>query len=640
MTFIRRHLMIASTAVVACLVLLLWCLGYGAGAQWLASAFAVAAAVHRSIGMIRDMLLGRWGVDILAVTAIVSTVAVGEYVAALIVVLMLYGGAALEDFASGRAKAELGALLDRVPQAAHRETPDGKLVDVAVTEVVPGDILVLRPAEVVPVDGRLLSAAGSFDESAITGESLPVEYVRGGGVLSGSVNGASAVRLAATASAENSQYSRIVALVQEAAASRAPVVRLADSYAAPFTVVGLLLGGVAWLLSGEALRFAEVLVVATPCPLLIAAPVAFLGGMSRAARHGIIVKNGGTLEQLSRVRTAVFDKTGTLTQGTPTLEEVRISRPLGTDFSDAELVTLAASAELHSSHVLASSVVAAALGRGLDLSQPFEAVEHATDGVSAVVDGHRVVVGKRTFVEASSGPVTEEALASGQLAVYVGIDDAYAGALIMRDPLRVNAAATLAGLAELGVDRAVMVTGDAKATADHIASLAGIHEVWAGCRPEDKVAIVKDLAPRPVMMVGDGINDAPVLAAADVGVAMGAKGSTAASESADVVIMVDDLARAASAVRISRDTIRIAVQSIWVGITLSLGLMVLAAMGRIPAVAGALSQELVDLATILNALRALKMGDRNAGSGGGALPRLTEPTARGSRTVRSSSRSS
>ncbi|WP_316255848.1 heavy metal translocating P-type ATPase [Arthrobacter sp. A2-55] len=570
------------------------------------------------------MAHGRWGVDILAVTAIVSTVAVGEYAAALIVVLMLYGGAALEDYAAGKAKAELGALLDRVPQTVHREVPGGRLNDVPATDVVPGDVLVLRPAEVVPVDGRLLSAAGSFDESALTGESLPVELTQGQEVLSGSVNGAAAVRLSATASAEDSQYSRIVALVREAGASRAPFVRLADRYAVPFTLLALVLGILSWVLSGKSLRFAEVLVVATPCPLLIAAPVAFLGGMSRAARNGIVAKGGGTLELLARIKTAVFDKTGTLTHGRPTLEEIRTSKVCGPPPSDMELLALAASAELHSSHVLASSVVDSALACKLDLSRPLEAVEHATDGVSATVNGHRVAVGKRTFVEAQSGPVSEEPVAAGQLAVYVSIDGVYAGALIMRDPLRANAAATLAALAALGVAHIVMVTGDAKATADHAASMAGTSEVWAGCRPETKVSIVQGLVPRPVMMVGDGINDAPVLAVADVGVSMGAKGSTAASESADVVILVDDLGKASAAVRIGRDTIAVALQSIWIGIILSVVLMALAAVGLVPAVAGALSQEFVDLATILNALRALKPKEHAAKTAQAAMPRGQE----------------
>lgn len=281
----------------------------------------------------------------MAVTAIVSTIVVGEYLAALFVVLMLSGGAALEKYASGRARAELSALLDRAPQTAHREAEGGSLEDIAVTEVAVGDVLIVRPAEVVPVDGRLLSSSASFDESAITGESLPVEVQRGGGIFSGSMNGPEATRMEATATVDDSQYSRIVALVQDASNSRAPVVRLADRYAVPFTLLALAIAGVAWLLSGDALRFAEVLVVATPCPLLIAAPVAFLGGMSRSARNGIIVKNGGTLELLARVKTVVFDKTGTLTQGHPTLEEVIVS-PTNQGFPDAkELLALAASAE-------------------------------------------------------------------------------------------------------------------------------------------------------------------------------------------------------------------------------------------------------------------------------------------------------
>ncbi|POH57798.1 heavy metal translocating P-type ATPase [Arthrobacter glacialis] len=612
MTFIRTHLMITATLAVGCLVLILLGVGQGGAAQLLASVFAGCAAISRGAAMIRDMVHGRWGVDLLAVTAIVSTIVVGEYIASLIVVLMLSGGTALEKYASGRAQAELTALLNRAPQSAHREGRGGVLADIAVREVAVGDILLIRPAEVVPVDGRLLSTAASFDESAITGESLPVELGQGDGILSGSLNGPVAVQMEATATADDSQYSRIVALVQGAASSRAPVVRLADRYAVPFTLLSLVIAGVAWLLSGDALRFAEVLVVATPCPLLIAAPVAFLGGMSRSARNGIIVKSGGTLEQLAKVATVVFDKTGTLTQGRPTLEEVRVAAN-SRGFPNAdELLVLAASAEQYSSHVLASSVVNAALDRGLSLTHAKEAVEHATDGVSALVGDHWVVVGKRSFVSQNTGLVPEPELTGGQLAVYVGADSRYLGALIMSDPLRENAVETLAGLRDLGVAHTLMVTGDALSTAEHIAGQAGISQVRAGCRPADKVTIVRGIVQRPVMMVGDGINDAPVLAAADVGVAMGAKGSTAASESAHVVIMVDDLSKVASAVRIGKDTVRIAVQSIWIGILLSLGLMLFAAAGLIPAVAGALSQELVDLATIFNALRALKWGERSS----------------------------
>ncbi|MCQ9165546.1 HAD-IC family P-type ATPase [Arthrobacter sp. STN4] len=350
--------------------------------------------------------------------------------------------------------------------------------------------------------------------------------------------------------------------------------------------------------------------------------------MSRVARNGIIVKDGGTLEQLTQIRTAVFDKTGTLTHGRPALEEIRPARGLAPALTFGKLLAFAASAELHSSHVLASSVVGAALARGLDLSRPSEAVEHATEGICAMVDGHHVAVGKRSFLQVDCGPIAGEDLAGGQFAVYVGIDHTYAGALIMRDPLRENAKATLSSLAGLGVQRTMVVTGDAPSTAGHVADLAGIAEVRAGCRPEEKVAVVRMLSPRPVMMVGDGINYAPVLAAADVGMAMGAKGFTAASESADVVIMVDDLAKTATAVRIGQETIGIAVQSIWIGIVLSVGLMAAAAAGLIPAVPGALSQELVDLATILNALRSLKPREMATAAGPAATPSAAPLPAR------------
>lgn len=422
--------------------------------------------------------------------------------------------------------------------------------------------------------------------------------------MSGSVNGGSAVRMRASATVTDSQYSRIVALVQEAAASSAPVVRMADRYAVPFTVFAFVLSGVAWLASGDPVRFAEVLVVATPCPLLIAAPVAFVAGMSRASRNGIIVKNGGTLEKLSRIRVAAFDKTGTLTGGRPVLLEVRIADG-GAGLGADELLQRAASAEQYSSHVLAASVMEAAVSRKLPLLAARNATEHATHGVWADFGSCTVVVGKRNFVAENTARVEKAHLASGQMAVYVGVDGIFAGALIMSDAVRPNAAQTLEQLRRLGIRESLMLTGDAQETAEHIAAEVGITRIHAECLPAEKVQAVKALTSRPVMMVGDGINDAPVLAAADVGVAMGAKGSTAASESADVVIMLDDLSRVARAVEIGQRSVKVALESIWVGIILSTGLMIVAAFGFIPAVAGALFQELVDLATILNALRAL-----------------------------------
>ena len=619
MKLLLRYPLVAGTIAALLAVLILLLSGQPLIAQISASIYALAVAAYLAVGMVRRLMGGQWGIDILAVTAIVSTVLVGEYIASMIIVLMLAGGTALEDFAAGRAKKELTSLLERVPQTAHREragssaagtNANGQHEDVAATEVQIGDILLVRPGEVVPLDGILLSESGSFDESSLTGESLPVERVAGEPLMSGSLNGEAAVRMQVSARMEDSQYSRIVALVKEAADSKAPMVRLADRYAVPFTALAYLLGAVGWIISGSPARFAEVLVVATPCPLLIAAPVAFLGGMSRAAKGGIIVKYAGVLEQLSRVKTVAFDKTGTLTYGRPSLVGVRTAG----SFTEDEVLALAASAEQYSSHVLAASVMEAAHTRGLMFETATEATEFATHGVRARFDGRDVVVGKPNFVAESAPGVVETELASGELAIYVGVAGEFAGSLVMSDPIRQETRRTLAELKELGVTQTVMLTGDALATARHIADEAGLTDVRAECLPADKVEAVRALPLRPVMMVGDGVNDAPVLAVADVGIAMGARGSTAAGESADVVIILDDLSKAASAVRIGQRTIKVALQSIWIGIGLSVALMVAAAAGYIPAVAGALSQELVDLATILNALRALSPGKKEAGT--------------------------
>lgn len=597
---IRRYPVVALTLAIGLVGIVLALAGQGWLVAWIFSIYALGVAAWQAVGMVRDILHGHWGLDILAVTAIVATVVVGEYIAALIVVLMLTGGEALEDYAGRRAKRELDALLTRAPQHAHRVTDD-HFVDVPVDDVAPGDVLLVRPSEIVPVDGDLRSAETSVDESSITGESVPVDKRAGDGLLSGSVNGPIAIEMTATARAADSQYQQIVALVSEAAASKAPVVRLADRYAVPFTVFSLLLAAVAWWVSGDPVRFAEVLVLATPCPLLIAAPVAFIGGMSRAARNGIIVKGGGVLEQLASAKTAVFDKTGTLTHGAPELVAIR-PEP---GFSPDELLALVASAEQYSSHVLAASMIEAASQRGLSLAEADAAREAATNGVVARIGGREVVVGKFAYVLEHAPETRRTEIAPGELAVYVAVAGRYAGALLARDRLRDNARATLERLDGLGVRHTMMLTGDAQATADHIAAELGIERVRAECLPADKVHEVAAIAERPVIMVGDGVNDAPVLAAADVGIAMGARGATAASESADAVILVDDISRTAKAVAIGRDTVRIALQSIWLGIIVSVGLMLVAAFGFIPATAGALLQEFVDLAAILAALRAI-----------------------------------
>jgi len=582
--------------------------GFGDWAQWLISAFALLIAGIQSIAMVRSIMRGKWGIDVLAVTAIIATVLVGEYWASLIIVLMFTGGEALEDYAEGRAKRELTALLDRSPLIAHVEC-DGTTVDVAVGELSVGDTVVVKPGELIPVDGTLLSDEATLDESSLTGESLPVERVAGDDVISGAVNGALLLRMQVTARAEDSQYQRIVQLVTEASESKAPFVRMADRYAVPFTIIAYILAIVGWVVSGEASRFAEVLVVATPCPLIIAAPVAFIAGMSRSARHGIIVKNGGTLEQLARIRTVAFDKTGTLTLGQPVLSGIHTAGAVEAH----ELLRLAAIAEQYSAHTLAQSIVAGAHERDLAVTPCDNVAETTAAGLTAQIEGKTVVVGKFSFIESVASDAQRAPIQAGELAVYVAINGAYAGALVLRDAIREDAIETLQWLGLLGIRHTLMLTGDARATADHVAASVGVTDVQADCLPLDKVKAIEAVTDRPVMMVGDGVNDAPVLAAADVGVAMGARGSTAASESADVVIMKDDLHRIARAIEIGQQTIRIATQSIWIGIVLSLVLMVLAVFGWIPAVVGAGFQEVIDVVTILNALRAL--GGKAAGRG-------------------------
>ncbi|GAC57120.1 putative cation-transporting ATPase [Gordonia hirsuta DSM 44140 = NBRC 16056] len=607
---LRGYPLVVATVVVGIVGLVLLATPAGRYAGQIVGFYALAVAAWTALDMLRQLIRGRPGLDLLAVTAIIAAVLVGEPWAALVVVLMLTGGAALEEFAENRSKRELTTLLRKAPQQATRLIGDGaeqETETVSVDAVARGDRLLVRPGELVPVDAVLLHAPAVFDESSLTGEPLPVERVAGERVPSGAVNGTTAITMRAVAAARDSQYQQIVALVEQATGSRARVVRLADRYALPFTVASLAIAALAWALSGEAVRFAEVLVVATPCPLLIAAPVAFLGGMSRAARYGLIVKGGSTLEQLSRVRSAALDKTGTLTTGHPDLQQLHP----GPGFTDDDLLQLAASAEVYSSHVLASSVVTAARRRGLALREVDTATEWATNGVSAeLADGAGIVrVGKPAWLAGFVDDLVRTPLEPGELAIYVGLDDCAVGVIVMRDTVRPEAAAAIADLRALGIVRTLVVTGDVAATAEPIAERLGIDEVYSSCGPADKVDIVAQVRPRPLLMVGDGLNDAPVLAAADIGFAMGARGSTAASESADVVNRYDTLLGLPRAVRIGQDTVRIALQSIWAGIAISAGLMVIAAFGLLPALAGAWLQEVVDLVAILGALRA--MGPRS-----------------------------
>jgi len=596
LTGLRHYPVVLGTLATGVLGACLELAGQPLAARWVISAFAVVVALVQARGMVEDLRSGSYGIDLLAVTAIGSTVAVGESWAALVVCLMLSGGEALEDFAAGRARRELTGLLERSPRVAHRIEADGQVVELAVGEVLVGDRLLVRPFELVPVDGVLDSASATLDESSLTGESMPVDRRRGEELFSGAVNGSSAIEVTARAAAADSQYQRIVSLVQEAQESKAPFVRLADRVAVPFTLGALALAVGAWIVSGDPSRLAEVLVVATPCPLIIAAPVAFLGGMSRLARHGVIVKESGALEQLARVRTVAFDKTGTLTYGEPRVVEVH---PVGR--TEDELLALAAAVERFSGHPLAAAVLAFAEAQGLAALEASEVAEIPAHGVRGTVDGRELVVGSARLVP---GPVLEPP--RGTTAVHVGVDGEYAGYLALADELRAESPATIAALHRAGVRSTVMLTGDGALAARHVAEQAGIDDVRAELLPQDKVEAVRGLPQRPVMMVGDGVNDAPVLAVADVGVAMGARGSSAASESADVVITLDDLSRSARAVLIGRRTVRVAWQAIGIGVVLSVGLMVFAATGGLPALVGAWLQEVVDLACILWALLAVR----------------------------------
>ncbi|NJI58519.1 cadmium-translocating P-type ATPase [Microbacterium oxydans] len=601
-----RYPVITITVVVFAVVLILHSLGAQGIGRWIATAYVAAVIVWTLIGMVRDVLRGQVGLDILAVVAMAATLAVGEYIASLIIVLMLSGGEALEDFAGRRARRDLSALLDRSPRAAHvlhpsQSADSEEARDIPVDDVVVGDLILVRPSEIVPVDGVLLSDEGTFDESSLTGESMPVTREAGAEVLSGSINGTRAVRMRAARVGADSQYQQIVALVHAAEDSHAPVVRLADRFAIPFTAVSLVLAGAAWALSGDSTRFAEVLVLATPCPLLIAAPVAFLGGLSRAAKAGVIMKGGAVIEQIARIRSAAFDKTGTLTRGRPELIDIRPAP----GFEQDEILQLAASAEQYSSHVLADGIRRAALQRGLALHSAEEAREEATNGVVARIAGKEVVVGKPAYVASLAPDTVRAVLDTSEAAAYVAVDRRFAGALVLADHPRPEAAAVVTWLRTHGVSRLAVLTGDVRPTAESVARQVGIDEVHAELLPPEKVRLAAEIEPRPVMMVGDGVNDAPVLAASDVGIAMGAKGATAAGDAADVVILVDSLAKVVDAVSIGRHTLRVALTAIWIGIALSVGLMLVAMTGIIPAVVGALVQELVDLATILYALRAL-----------------------------------
>lgn len=559
-------------------------------------------------GTLRGMLRGEFAADIVASLAIVGALATGEYLAGCVIVLMQTGGEALEAYAVHRASDALQALLARAPHIAHRHQGE-QLEDVAVAEIVAGDLLLVRPGELIPVDGVVLGGTASVDESALTGEPLAVSRGPGEEVLSGSVSLDGALELRALRPSGESQYEQIVKLVRSAQQEKAPIGRLADRYATFFTPLTLLMCGLAYLLTRRPEAVVAVLVVATPCPLILATPVAIISGVNRAARRGIIFKTGAALEQIGRATAVAFDKTGTLTAGTPRVQRVLSLDGLGPE----QVLRLAAGLEQFSGHQMAKALVAAGKERSGLLPMPGAVVEAAGQGVSGHVEGHLVDVGSMAFA-AQRGLGTPEGLegsrqlagAAGDAVAMVGIDGKAAGLVLYDDPLRPEVPALLERLRQLGVRETVMLTGDDAATALKIGRQAGISTVKADLLPAQKVEVVRELLARHavVLMVGDGINDAPALATATVGMALGAHGAAVSAEAADAVITVDDVGRVADAVAIGQHTLHIALQSIWIGLGVSGSLMAVAAFGYIPPTLGALLQEALDVAVIANALRA------------------------------------
>jgi heavy metal translocating P-type ATPase len=591
---------------------ILWLLGEPG---WADTAWGVGAAIvliPLTITTARSLLQGDVGVDAIALVAIAGALILGEQLAGAIVALMMSGGAALEAWAAGRARRELRLLVERAPRIAHRHGAAG-VEEVPVEELLPGDLVVVRAGEVVPADAIVEGSDAVVDQSALTGEPLPVIVAAGDEVRSGTANAGNVFDARVTRPASESAYAAVVQLVRMAESDRAPFTRLADRYAAIFLPFTLAVAGLAWLASGDPVRALAVMVVATPCPLILAAPIAFVGGLSRAAKAGVIVKGAGVLERLGSVSAVLLDKTGTVTSGTPDVERIVL---LGTMDEDA-ILRHAASLDQLSAHVLAESLVRTATARGLALETPTEVDESPGRGIAGWVDGRRVAVGSTGWLEeqgydavrAHSDAALGEENGAGRARILVGVDGVLEGVIVMADHLRPGADRIADELHEAGVERVALVSGDRLDVAREVAASLGIDEVYAEQDPADKLRVVDDVRSRTsgaLLMAGDGINDAPALALADVGLAMAGKGATVSSEAADVVVVVDRADRIPLAVRVGRRSLHIARQSVVAGLALSVGAMGVAALGYLAPVWGALFQEVIDVAVILNALRAVR----------------------------------
>lgn len=588
----------------------LWLGGHGDWAGWVWSAAALLVAAHVGWQVVRSLMGGQLGVDVIALAAIIGAVLLGEALAAVVVGLMVAGGEALEAWAEGRAKRALHELIARSPRRASRIGADC-IEEIDVAAIRPGDLLLVRPGETIAADGVLEDAGATLDEAALTGEPLPVSMAAGAALRSGAVNAGAGFRMRAMHNAEASTYAAIIRLTREAAETRPPLARLADRWALGFLGLTAGVAGGAWLWTGDAARALAVLVVATPCPLILAAPIALMAGIGRAARIGIVVKGGGALERLARVRVVLFDKTGTLTPGRPRLASVEAEPGVGRE----QALRLAASVAQGSTHPVSAALVAAARARGLALAVPQTIAEVPGGGVHGVIGGREVALGGDGFlrglgVAAASGlaGVADIVGAAGTVA-WLGVDGRSVAAFVMADGLRPEAPLAVRALRSLGVRRIVMVTGDHAEAARPVGLALRLDEVLADCSPEGKIAVVRaESALAATAMVGDGVNDAPALAAAWVGIAMGAHGTAAAAEAGDVVLLVDRLDRVADAVAIAQHSRRVALQAIALGMGLSGLAMAAAAGGFLAPLGGAMLQEAIDVAAILFALTALRGG--------------------------------
>jgi len=603
--FILRTLLVAVPAAGLAAGFVMPALGHPAWQGWVWAGCTIPVLLALLSEIVSSLRRGEVGLDIVAALSMTAALAVGEELAAAVVALMYSGGQYLEAFAERHARKEMTAILARVPRTAvvHR---DGVLKEVGLEAIEPGDRLLIRQGDVVPVDGSVAGGVAVLDQSALTGETLPVRRRHGDSVMSGSTNCGEAFDLVASRQAAESTYAGIVRLVEEAQRSKAPMSRTADRFAMLFLAVTVVIAGLAWFLTGDPVRAVAVLVVATPCPLILAVPVAIVSGLSRAAKSGILIKGGKAIEALARVHSLVIDKTGTLTDGRATVESINIAANTSPD----EVLRLAASLDQASKHIIAQTLVAEARLRNLELAVPTDVVETPGEGIEGRVEGRAVKVGGIRFVTSRLNRGSADSLpgsrVAGAVVVAVAVDGRTAGEIVLADALRSGTQTLLQTLRGLGIERIVLATGDRRDVARAVTAGLAIDAVRSDLSPDQKVLVVlSERKNGPVMMVGDGVNDAPALAAADVGVAMGARGTAASAEAADVVLLVDHLDLIVPAIRIARRSRIIALQSVFAGIGLSLIGMIAAASGHLTPVEGALLQEAIDVAVILNALRAL-----------------------------------